>query len=195
MFRGFFTSSTEDERQASIYTAEPDREQPALLERVRGAVGLTPQEQSFRTVVADGVCPSLTFQQRLYGFAICFVLGCVVSLSSMMSYHQLLHGNPTPFAIKYSVGNALALGSSAFLVGPKRQLRNMSHPTRWVCALVYVGAIVGTVVFALVPPHSLPIVTACIVVQFLAMFWYCLSYIPYGRRMLMACCRSMADDG
>ena len=34
---------------------------------------------------------------------------------------QLFLGNPTPFAFKYTLGNLLSLGSTTFLVGPKRQ--------------------------------------------------------------------------
>ena len=107
-------------------------------------------------------------------------------------------------AINYTLGNIIALGSTAFLVGPARQLKRMTHPTRWGAALVYVLAIAATLVCALVLPHVAPkmptsmdgaLVIACIVVQFLAMFWYGLSYIPYGRRMLRACCVSAMESG
>ena len=38
--------------------------------------------------------------------------------------HQLLLGNPMPFALKYTLGNLLSLGASSFLVGPARQVRS-----------------------------------------------------------------------
>ena len=95
------------------------------------------------------------------------VIGVVISLSSMLSFTKLIHGNPTPFAIKYSVGNTIALLSTGFLMGPKTQLKRMSHPTRWIAALVYVLAIAGTITFCFVPPGhpSALLVVICIIIQ------------------------------
>ena len=51
---------------------------PNFFDRAKEAVGLTqpqepePEEES----LADSLCPKLTYQQRIMGFAICFVLGC-----------------------------------------------------------------------------------------------------------------------
>ena len=76
---------------------EESEEEPSLVERVRGAVGIKPTQ---RETVIDQVCPSMTFQQRLMAFGTCFILGWVVSFSSMLSFTQLIQGNPVPFAIK-----------------------------------------------------------------------------------------------
>ena len=83
---------------------------------------------------------------------------------------------------------------TGFIVGPRRQLKYMTSPTRWGAALVFVLAMAATLVSALVVKEAI-LVLACIVVQFLAMFWYALSYIPYGRRMFKACCASAMSDG
>ena len=103
-----------------------------------------------------------------------------------------------------TVGNMLELSSTAFLMGPRTQLKRMTSPTRFGAAIVYVGAMIATLFSALMLPSLTHwptnvvalIVVACIVVQFLAMFWYALSYIPYGRRACRACCTSMlAGEG
>jgi len=185
MFRGFFGGNDDDESAAPMTST-----QPSLYDQARAAVGLQP---TMREEIINGVCPTLTFQQRLYGFCICFVVGVVISLSSMMSFSKMIAGNPAPFAIKYSLGNTIAICSTCFLMGPKTQLKRMSHPTRWIAALVYFVAIVATIVFCFTPPHSATLVIICIVVQFCAMFWYCLSYIPYGRRIVYSCCKSTMD--
>ena len=82
------------------------------------------------------------------------------------------------------------------LLGPKRQLRNMTSATRWIAALVYVSAMAVTLVacFLIKGNGGGIIVLACVIVQFCAMFWYALSYIPYGRRMFSACLRSAVAD-
>ena len=98
-------------------------------------------------------------------------------------------------------GNLVALASTGFLVGPKTQLKRMASPTRWGAALVYVCAMASTLICALILPRvtHLPMgllsifIIVCLVIQFLAMFWYALSYIPYGRRMFKACCVSALE--
>ena len=213
----------DEEEQSTSYT-DASR-QPSLLDRARTAAGLQPTR---REEAIETLCPSLTFRQRVYGFGICFGIGCLISLASMTHFHMLLAGKPAPFAVTYTIGNIVELsararkhnlaplpfrghhsrrgvcalaGSTMFLVGPKWQLKRMTSPTRWLCALVYVGAMAATLVSALLLPGLTHwpsnviaiIVVACIVVQFLAMFWYALSYIPYGRRMFRACCVSAIE--
>ena len=81
----------------------------------------------------------------------------------------------------------------AFIVGPARQLKGMTAPTRWLAALVYLGAIAGTLVSALVLDSGI-LVIVFIIVQFCAEVWYVLSYIPYGRRLCTTCLQSAVGD-
>mmetsp|Transcript_30598 Transcript_30598/g.67034 ORF Transcript_30598/g.67034 Transcript_30598/m.67034 type:complete len:200 (+) Transcript_30598:215-814(+) len=163
---------------------------PSLLERASRATGFR-RESSSREIVINNTCPNLTFKQRLYGFIICFSVGIVVSISSMFSFSfaQLLAGQPAPFAIRYTLGNVISLVSTGFIVGPARQLRQMTAPTRWISATIYLGAIAATLVSALVL-HQPWLVLACIGVQGLSMIWYMLSYIPFARRAVSGCLKS-----
>ena len=43
-----------------------------------------------------------------------------------------------------TVGNMLELSSTAFLMGPRTQLKRMTSPTRFGAAIVYVGAMIAT---------------------------------------------------
>lgn len=131
-------------------------------------------------------CPSLSWEDRVMGFAGCFVIGITLSLSSMISFPQLLAGHPGPFALKYSFGNVLGLTSTAFLVGPKTQLKNMMAPVRLGATVVYLLTICLTLFFALVLRVA-PITLLSMVVQFCALLWYCASYIPFGRQCLRSC--------
>ena len=167
-------------------------EQPALLQRVRNAAGIEPTQTE---QLVGGLCPSLTFRQRLFGFALCFCVGVTLSVTSLFSFSQLLLGHPMPFAIKYTVGNVLSLVSMCFLVGPRRQLRNMTSSTRWIAALIYLVAMALTLVscFVFRDRGGALIVLVCIVVQGCAMGWYALSYIPFGRKLLKSCLRSAVE--
>lgn len=181
---------------ASYFGVGSPADEPSLLERAQNAAqnaipGMRPK--TAREQLIDDVCPSLTFQQRLVGFGIFFTIGAVVTLTSMFSFSQLLTGNPVPFALKYSIGNVISLFSTAFIVGPARQLKGMTAPTRWLAALVYLGAIAGTLVSALVLDSGI-LVLVFIIVQFCAEVWYVLSYIPYGRRLCATCLQSAVGD-
>ena len=68
-------------------------------------------------------CPTLTFQQRLIGFACSFGFGYLIAFFSFRFFIRLVEGNPLPFAINYTSGHILQLMASMFLCGPKRQFR------------------------------------------------------------------------
>ena len=42
-------------------------------------------------------CPALSYKQRLTGMACCMLAGLLLSLSSLLSFTQLMLGNPLPF--------------------------------------------------------------------------------------------------
>jgi len=193
-----FTGSADDDEESTT-RYEHSSDAPSLLDRARTGLGMQPTR---REEAVDAMCPSLTFKQRLWGFGICFGIGCIISLGSMLFFKRLLHGEPAPFAINYTLGNIISIGSTGFLVGPKRQLKRMSHPTRAATACIFVSSAIATLVCALVLPSAtdLPsnllgmIILVCIIVQFCAFFWYCLSYIPYGRSMCKACCAKITAE-
>lgn len=39
--------------------------------------------------------------------------------------------------------------STGFMVGPIRQIKNMFHPKRWLTTLVVIGALIGTLLVAI----------------------------------------------
>lgn len=125
---------------------------------------------------------TLTFKQRLYAFAICFAAGCLVSFLASGSLRE-----PKKFAILYSVGNLIALASTAFLVGPKRQVKNMFKKKRIVATCVYLAMVIITIVVAVKVQSVLPTLV-CLLIQLLALLWYSLSWIPYARAAVKRCC-------
>ena len=82
-------------------------------------------------------CFQLSRMQRLYGFAICVSAGLFCSFLS-----SLMWTCPTKFAILYTMGNILSLGSTGFLTGFVAQAKNMFKGTRLVATCVYLGAMV-----------------------------------------------------
>lgn len=162
-------------------------------DQLRAALGQKPKED-------DGCwrwcCPALSWEERLMGFMGCFVIGCALSISSMFSFQQLLLGHPTQFAIKLSLGNVLSISSAMFLAGPRTQAQKMSDPSRLGATLMYLGSIVFSLVAALILESSMLTIVA-IVLQSATLFWYGLSFVPYGRHLFQKCagrlCKSFAS--
>jgi len=137
----------------------------------------------------DGCIPSLTWTQRWYGFCGCFVTG---SLTSLLSSLSLAKGDIPSFAFVYTVGNIISLCSTGVVWGPKRQCKKMFDKTRAIATSMYLMCIVTTLVFALCDlgmktPVKVGVCIFFIVLQFIALCWYCLSYIPYARNIAKQC--------
>ncbi|KAE8886276.1 hypothetical protein PF005_g6095 [Phytophthora fragariae] len=137
------------------------------------------------------LCPSLSYQERVIGCVTCFLLGFVLSLGSTFRLAKLVHGNPAPFAIAYTIGNILSICCTTFFVGPWKQVQTMFHAKRRYSALVYVVFIFVTLLLCFSPHihHRLLLVLLSVLVQFMALVWYTLSYVPYGRSIALGCCK------
>jgi hypothetical protein len=133
----------------------------------------------------DGCIPSLTWTQRWYGFCGCFVIGNLISLLSSLS---LVKGDIPSFALLYTLGNVISICSTGVVWGPKRQCKKMFHKTRAIATSIYLICIISTVVVATTgTPAKVGVCIVFIVLQFIALCWYCLSYIPYARQIARHC--------
>ncbi|CAI9108816.1 OLC1v1008510C1 [Oldenlandia corymbosa var. corymbosa] len=121
---------------------------------------------------------TLSTKQRLYGFIICLVSGITCTLLSMLVFF-----NPIKFGITFSLGNLLALGSTAFLIGPKRQMTMMVDPVRIYATAIYLASIIISLFAALYVRNKL-LTFLAISLEFGALIWYSLSYIPFARSMV-----------
>jgi len=150
--------------------------------------GMEPSQPETPVEVLDEYtsCASMSYEQRMYGFAFCALFGVMCSALSSVFWTR-----PTKFATLYSMGNILSLASTGFLTGFGRQLKNMFHGTRFVATCVYLGSLIMTLVCA-VELKSFPLTMLFLAIQWCALMWYCMSYIPGGRTMLKsivkACC-------
>ncbi|PKA66745.1 hypothetical protein AXF42_Ash003400 [Apostasia shenzhenica] len=121
---------------------------------------------------------TLSTKQRLYGFAICLASGLACTFLSILVFF-----NPIKFGITFTFGNLLALGSTAFLIGPKRQFNMMLDPVRIYATALYIASIIIALFCAFYVRNKLLTLLA-IMVEFGALVWYSLSYIPFARSML-----------
>ncbi|KAF8976906.1 hypothetical protein BGZ46_007848 [Entomortierella lignicola] len=134
-------------------------------------------------------CFTLDRTQRLYGFGICFIAGFLISILSTLA---LTTGLIALFAVFFTLGNIVSILSTTFLIGPGKQFRTMFAPVRMVASIVFLGLIVVTLVVAFTTHSAILCLILCII-QFLALFWYSASYIPYGRTAIKKVVGSCID--
>ncbi|XP_061356175.1 uncharacterized protein LOC133300610 [Gastrolobium bilobum] len=135
------------------------------------------QGESLLGEESGGLC-SLSTTQRIYGFAACLIAGLACMLLSMIVFAK-----PIKFAVLFTFGNLLAVGSTAFLLGPAQQLGMMFEPVRVFATAIYLGCVVVALICALLI-HSKLLTIIAIIIEIGALIWYSLSYIPFARRMV-----------
>ncbi|EEB13886.1 Vesicle transport protein SFT2B, putative [Pediculus humanus corporis] len=132
------------------------------------------------TGIIGQISESMTLSKttRIKGFIILFVSGIFCSLlGSFCFFIGLGLGS---FAIFYTLGNIVSLGSTCFLMGPVNQIKKMFAPTRAIATILVIVMFCLTLFAAFVAKKGL-LVIIFVVLQSLAMTWYSLSYIPYAR--------------
>ncbi|WZN61856.1 SFT2-like vesicle transport protein [Chloropicon roscoffensis] len=162
-----------------------------MLDSLKESVGLKEKEQSLLGDLEDSI--SLTKMQRLYGFGICLGIGILLSLLSTMFLF------PVPrvkkFATCYTLGNLLSIGCTCFLMGPWKQIKNMFKGHRLAATVVYLCSI-GFTLYAALKLNNLALTLIFLLVQICALVWYCMTYVPFGQRMLKSCVgRCIGDFG
>jgi len=130
----------------------------------------------------------LSWDTRLKGFGICLLVAVLLGIGSVIIY--FLGGNLSGFAILYSLAVIFGLVSTIFLMGPMNQLKKMFDPTRLIATIVFIGSVIMTLVSALVIKIGV-LVLLFVIIQFLALAWYTISYIPFARDALKSCCRGL----
>jgi hypothetical protein len=143
--------------------------------------------------------PSLSLRERLLGCATCMVCGYILSFGSFMRMKDLVVGNPVPLVVNVTIGNVIALCGTCFLTGPQSQVRRMFHKSRKLASIAYIGSLAVTLFLLLLPHFILRglLLFFLMIGQYVAITWYCLSYIPFAREFVTNGCRRLmsASDG
>jgi len=120
---------------------------------------------------------SLSWSTRIKGFLGCFIGGFLISLLGSLC---LFLGNLKGFGILYTFGSVIGLLSTMFLMGPVNQVKKMCASTRVIATFIMLLSLFLTLWSALYWKKN-GLVLIFIIIQFLAMTWYSISYIPFAR--------------
>ncbi|XP_027021651.1 vesicle transport protein SFT2A isoform X1 [Tachysurus fulvidraco] len=127
---------------------------------------------------------TLSYSTRIKWFIICFAAGILCSI--MGTALLFLPKGLQLFAVFYTIGNLAALASTCFLMGPLKQLKRMFEPTRLIATCVMLLCLVLTLC-AVFWWHKRGLAIIFCILQFLAMTWYSISYIPFARDAVLKC--------
>ncbi|CAK9298964.1 unnamed protein product [Gordionus sp. m RMFG-2023] len=144
----------------------------------RGIIG----EDDERSILDDITQnTSFSWSTRIQGFIVCFLIGTVFSLLGTFFFWG--PKGLVLFAVFYTLGNIMSLSSTLFLMGPCKQLQNMFKETRLITTIIYIVCMIFTLLAAFLWKKKILVLIFCIM-QFLALIWYSLSYIPYARNVV-----------
>ncbi|XP_073193997.1 vesicle transport protein SFT2A isoform X1 [Lepidochelys kempii] len=153
------------------------------MEKLRRVLsGHEDEEQGLTAQVLDA--STLSFGTRVKWFAICFATGIFCSV--LGTAFLWLPSGLKLFAVFYTIGNIAALASTCFLMGPVKQLKKMFEPTRLIATIVMLLCLILTLCAVFWWGKKGLALLFC-VLQFLAMTWYSLSYIPFARDAVIKC--------
>ncbi|XP_025900526.1 vesicle transport protein SFT2A [Nothoprocta perdicaria] len=159
------------------------------MEKLRRVLsGQDDEEQGLTAQVLDA--STLSFGTRVKWFGICFIAG--IACSILGTALLWLPKGIKLFAVFYTLGNIAALASTCFLMGPLKQLKKMFEPTRLIATIVMLLSLILTLCAVFWWGKKGLAVLFCIL-QFLAMTWYSLSYIPYARDAVIKCFSSCLE--
>lgn len=197
-------SGTNDQEDAEIladlgiYEDEETRAERDAANGIGSAGDLSAYCPAFILNCYDSL-PTPTIRERLLGCGTMMVCGYLLSFGSFMRMKDLFLGNPVPLVVHVTVGNIIALCGTCFLSGPQAQFSRMFHKSRKLASAFYLGSL-GVTAMLLLFPHFIfrgLLLFLLMIGQYVAITWYCLSYIPFARDVVSNVCRRLvgrADD-
>lgn len=150
-----------------------------------------PGDSIFSSSKEESVCGSLTYKQRVIGFLACSLVGFIVSW--ILTFVFIFTGfDVVTFALIFSFCQILNIGGSCFLSTPSGHFKAMKKKHRIIPSVVYVLMIIITIVIA-VATHVRGLVLLCVIILTVAYYWYTISFIPYGNKILKKMCGACLD--
>ena len=120
----------------------------------------------------NSLCPDLDLKTRIIGFIITFIVGIFMMISSISQLFTLALGGQRWFAVWY--------------VWVQKQCDNMMKPERKLTSNVLFLSMILSLILAFTGISKL-IIMITVIIQFLALIWYVLSYIPGAQKLCSAC--------
>lgn len=133
----------------------------------------------------------MSYKQRIIGFLVCSVLGFLISW--IMTFIFVFSAfNVTVYAVIFSFCQILNIAGSCFLSTPSGHLKAMKKKHRIIPSIAYIVMIILTIVLA-VATGIKALVLLCVILLTICYYWYTISFIPYGTKILKKLCGTCLD--
>ena len=115
------------------------------------------------------------------------VLSLIVSIVFVASSFDVV-----AYAILYSIGQIISISGSCFLSTPAGHLKDMMKKHRIIPSSIYILSIILTIVIA-VATQIPGLVLLFLVIQIFAYYWYTISFIPFGQKIVKKLCQCLLE--
>ena len=134
----------------------------------------------------ETLCGDLSYKTRLMGWLGCSIAGMLLSI--IVSLIFVFTGfDVVAYAILYSLGQIISIAGSCFLSTPAGHCKDMMKKHRIIPSCVYIISIILTIVIA-VATQIAGLVLLFLVIQIFAYYWYTISFIPFGQKIVKKMC-------
>ncbi|CAB9520189.1 SFT2 domain containing [Seminavis robusta] len=139
----------------------------------------------------------MNYQQRFKVFTALLLLSALFFALAFSVGMPMITVRPQKFAISFTFGSLLFMGSFGILKGPWEHLKGMCAGDRMYFTTIYVGSMIATLhfTFNMGGPKGYVIVMAASGCQLLALVYYLVSFLPGGatgmRILLAAMCQML----
>jgi len=124
----------------------------------------------------------MNYQQRFKVFCVLLLLSALFFALAFFVGLPMITMRPQKFAISFTFGSLMFMGSFGILKGPMEHLKGMCQPDRMYFTVIYFGSMFATLylTFNYGGVRGYALVMAASGAQLLALLWYLISFIPGG---------------
>lgn len=124
----------------------------------------------------------MNYQQRFQVFCVLLLLSCVFFALAFFVGVPMLTVRPQKFALSFTCGSVMFMGSFAILKGPHEHLWSMLAYDRIHFTVAYLGSMMLTLylTFTVGGAQGYVSVLAASGIQLLALLWYLVTFLPGG---------------
>lgn len=136
-------------------------------------------------------CGDMSYKTRIIGFLACSIIGTVMSF--IVSFVFIFSDfDVAVFAVVYSLSQVLNIAGSCFLSTPSGHLKAMKKKHRIIPSVTYISLIILTLIIAIATQIK-GLVLLFLILQMIAYYWYTISFIPFGQKILKSLCSACFD--
>ncbi|CAL9106980.1 protein transport protein SFT2-like [Musa acuminata AAA Group] len=178
-WNSYAASRSTEEGGASAFGFDIESAVQSANDKVTGTFNVVSKGVTELPGIFQSATSSVPSGKSLMYFGLLLASGVFFVVVAFTMFLPVMVLMPQKFALCFTLGCALIIGSFFALKGPKNQLAHMFSMERLPFTLVFIGSMVGTIYVSMVL-HSYILSVLFSVIQVVALSYYSVSYFPGG---------------